>query len=434
MYVELELGWMAHPFPTGSFRISSDKQIETIRGLGLKRVRCVPRKSDPAVLDALVGGASAASRGTPAPTGPAPGAPGAVDAAVAAAAQAQHPALLEEQRQRAERAERMAAQQHSLSVCEQQFGAAVRQYRRVLELQPSNPRMARDQCQSLISSYMDGMMGHGESAIRLLSDGMGDRASLHPVNVTVLSLLLGKAMGLLPAERHDLGMAAFLHDCGKLDLPDRVRWLEENFSTTEYKMYQEHVALGLVQARRMELSEGVSTVIAQHHEMVDGSGFPGHIRGERMVMPAKILALVNRYDNLCNPSRPALAMTPHEAISLIFAQMKTRFDGVALSAFIRMMGVYPPGSVIELVDGRYAMVVSVNSSRPLKPRVIVHDPAVPRHEALIMDLEKTPGVGIRRSLKPASLPRAAMDYLSPRQRICYFFERAVEPGLEEPAS
>ena len=146
-------------------------------------------------------------------------------------------------------------------------------------------------------------------------------------------------------------------------------------------------------------------------------------------MPAKVLALVNRYETLCNPSRPAAAITPHEALSLIFAQQKSRFDAVALSAFIRMMGVYPPGSVVQLVDERFALVVSVNSSRPLKPRVVVHEPSVSKHEALILDLELAPHLGIRRSLKPASLPRAAMDYLSPRQRICYFFERAVDPAL-----
>jgi len=89
-----------------------------------------------------------------------------------------------------------------------------------------------------------------------------------------------------------------------------------------------------------------------------------------------------------------------------------------------MMGVYPPGSIIQLVDGRYAMVVSVNSSRPLKPRVLVHDPEISRQEALILDLEQAPEIGIRRSLKPGNLPSEALDYLMPRQRICYFFEQA----------
>lgn len=91
-----------------------------------------------------------------------------------------------------------------------------------------------------------------------------------------------------------------------------------------------------------------------------------------------------------------------------------------------MMGVYPPGSVVQLVNDRFALVVSVNSSRPLRPRVLVHDPVVPRSEALILDLEQVPELGIKRSLKASQLPKAALDYLSPRQRICYFFERAVE--------
>jgi len=62
----------------------------------------------------------------------------------------------------------------------------------------------------------------------------------------------------------------------------------------------------------------------------------------------------------------------------------------------------------------------------LRPRVLVHDPRVPVDQARILDLETVPELGIRRSLRPAQLPREALDYLSPRKRICYFFERAVE--------
>jgi HD-GYP domain-containing protein (c-di-GMP phosphodiesterase class II) len=250
----------------------------------------------------------------------------------------------------------------------------------------------------------------------------------------VISLLLGKYMGLPASDLVDLGMAAFLHDVGKSALPDRVRWLEDSFSVPEQKLYQEHVALGVALGKQMELSPGALLAMAQHHEMVDGSGFPLRVKGETMSQLAKILALVNRYDGLCNPSRPAAALTPHEALALIFAQFKSRFDGAVLSAFVRMMGVYPPGSVVQLSDERYAMVVSVNSARPLKPKVIVFDTKVAPHEALVLDLETMPTLGIRRSLKPASLPKAAVDYLSPRQRICYFFERAVDVPAESAAA
>jgi hypothetical protein len=73
------------------------------------------------------------------------------------------------------------------------------------------------------------------------------------------------------------------------------------------------------------------------------------------------------------------------------------------------------------------MVVSVNSSRPLRPRIIVHEPSVPKDEALILDLEQAKELGIKRSVRPLQLPKATIDYLSPRQRICYYFERAVDP-------
>ena len=163
-------------------------------------------------------------------------------------------------------------------------------------------------------------------------------------------------------------------------------------------------------------------VIAQHHENADGSGFPQRINMDRMSTAARIVALVNRFDGLCNPLIASKAMTPHEALSLMFAQGRNRFDSTMLNAFIRMMGVYPPGSAVQLTDDRYALVVAVNSSRPLKPRVMIHDAKVPRDEALILNLEVHPDLGIRRSLKPQQLPRAALDYLSPRARVAYFFE------------
>jgi putative nucleotidyltransferase with HDIG domain len=405
LYVELDMGWMSHPFPTGSFKITTARQIETIRGLGLAKVRFVPEKSDPPPVEGVPISVVTVEQGQ--------------------SADAQRPVQQREQLQR-QRAEQLSAQQRSLVVCERRFGEAIRQYKKTLELVHSQPKQVAEQCQSMVNGFVSEMLLEGESAIRLLSEAAGDKASMHPVNVTIVSLLLGKAMGMAEDALAELGTAAFLHDIGKQMLPERVRWLEENFSTAEYKLYQEHVAQGLHLVKGMGLSQGVQLAIAQHHEMADGSGYPARVRNDAMTPAARVLSLVNRYDSLCNPARPAAAMTPHEALSMIFAQQKTRFDASALSAFIRMVGVYPPGSVVQLVDERYAIVVSVNSARPLKPRIIVHEPGISRHEALILDLEKEPHVGIRRSVKPMALPSAAMDFLAPRQRMNYFFEPVQE--------
>ena len=184
----------------------------------------------------------------------------------------------------------------------------------------------------------------------------------------------------------------------------------------------------------MGLAPGAMLVLAQHHEHADGSGFPLHLNTDRMTAGARIVSLVNRYDNLCNPHFAARALTPHESIALMFAQGKSKFDTAILGAFIRMMGVYPAGSTVQLTDDRYAMVVGVNSTRPLKPRVLVHDARVPRDEALIVDLEATQGLGIRRSIKPSQLPLASLEYLAPRPRTAYFFEPLEAAADPAPAA
>ncbi|MEY2685119.1 MAG: hypothetical protein RJA09_2263 [Pseudomonadota bacterium] len=400
LFVHLDLGWMDHPFPLGSFKITSQQQIDTIRTLGLNRLRYSPDKSDPEA--AVSEPPSRLAVATPAPT-PSP----------EALERARHKALQQTQRL-------------SLQQCERQFGEAARAYRQVIENLEQHPEAAREQGLAMVHGVVEHITGAGDSAIRLLSEGLGDRAALHSVNVMVLSLLLGKALGMSSAELQDLGVAALLHDMGKTALPERVRFREDNFAAAQLKLYQEHVGHSLQLGKQLGLNARVLLAMAQHHEMADGSGFPMGIKADKIAPASCILALINRYDNLCNPGSPASALTPHESLSLIFAQMKDRFDGNTLSAFIRMMGVYPPGSVVQLLDGRYAMVVSVNSTRPLKPRVVVHDSHIPRDEALVLDLEHLPGVGIKRSVKPLQLPRATLDYLSPRTRICYYFERAAD--------
>jgi putative nucleotidyltransferase with HDIG domain len=399
MFVHLDLGWMSHPFPLSSFLINHPEQIGTIQSLGLARVRWSPEKSEssPVPLDELPAPREAVGALTPEAI---------------------------EQAQRSARRAALADQRSALKQCERQYGEATRAWRQATDLIGTQPKEARQRTEALTRAMLDKMLGDRELCIRLLSETAGDRATAHSMNVSVISLLMGKVCGLSEPEMLDLGMGALLHDIGKMELPARVRFHDEQFTSAENNLYREHVAHGVTHGRKMGLTPAALLVIAQHHEQADGSGFPQRLNVDRMTAAARIVSLVNRYDNLCNPTVVAKALTPHEALSLMFAQGKHKFDVTMLNAFIRMMGVYPPGSVVQLTDERYAQVVSVNSARPLKPRVLVHDPKTPREEALYVDLETATGLGIRRSLKLSQLPPASLDYLSPRQRIAYYFEPA----------
>ena len=417
MFVHLDGGWMSHPFPLSHFRIISDDQIATIRSLGLKQVRWDPSESQlPAANeDSATPAVDAGSRSA------GPAAP-AADAAVPPPPEPTDAASL--------RRAALARQHEALRLCERQFAEAGRELKLTNEMVNGKPRAAREQAEALSTALVSKMVGAQDLCVQLLSDHAGDKASMHALNVTIISLLMGRSFGLPAEDMLDLGVGAMLHDIGKAELPERLRQFDERLSPSELNVYQEHVAHGLTHGRRMGLTPGAMQVIAQHHEHADGGGFPHGVSTERMSAMARIVALVNRYDNLCNPKLSAHALTPHEALAMLFAQDRTRVDTSILGAFIKMMGVYPPGSTVQLTDDRYAMVMSVNASRPIKPNVLVHDVGVPREEALVLSLEAEPSVGIRRSIKPMQLPPAALEYLSPRHRVAYFFEPAR--GAEAP--
>lgn len=433
MFIHLDLGWMAHPFPLSSFKLSSPEQIATVHALGVKQVRWSPGKSDFQASAAAIHGDSAEgnshheSRAISGENSDAAHHAAKSSSGIHASSTSHKsaPDLSLEERAKKHYRDELRVQRDALNLCEKQYAEASLAYRELVDLASHQPGDSREQAQALTKALLDKMLGDSDLNIRLLGEGSGDRTTAHALNVSIISLLLARAFNMPAEEMMDLGVGAMLHDIGKLDLPARVRNRDDSLSSAEMELHQSHVAKGVVLGQKMGLGSGPLLVIAQHHENADGTGFPQRLNADRMSAAARIVSLVNRFDGLCNPSVPAKAMTPHEALSLMFAQGRSRFDAAMLNAFIRMMGVYPPGSVVQLTDDRFAMVVAVNSSRPLKPRVMVYDPSIPPEDALILNLEEQENLGIRRSLKPAMLPADARNYLSPRQRVAYFFESAI---------
>lgn len=399
MFVVLELPWLEHPFSFNSFVIQSDAQLESLRGLGLKRVRIDPLRSK-VILESARSGQAAANDGKSREGMP------------ASAISAEKLARIEQHR----------VLRSSISQAEKHAAKSTQAIRQTTKQFFSEPAKAVAGTNAVIAEIADSLLANSEVMVHLLNDKVaGEEIYYHALSVAMLALLLGKALGFDAGTLQTIGVAAIFHDIGKEDIPSRVLLKTDPLTHAEEELVRQHCEFGARMALRGGLPETVVAAILQHHENVDGSGYPHRISGERLAPAVRVISIVNHYDNLCNPTNPANALTPYEALSTMFAKRKNWFDPAMLGKLIHVLGVYPPGSVVRLSTGATGMVISVNSARPLQPLVLVHDASIPKAEAIILDLERTPDISISKALRPSSLAPSVYEYLSPRKRVTYYF-------------
>lgn len=391
-----EVGWLNHPFLLNQFRITNDKQIQALREMGLKCVAWDPSQSTVAPLPEAAQSEAEPDFGALALAG-----------------------MLDEKRQRIARVQ---AQRERLARREREFEQAAVSAAEVLQAMGARPAESHAKAQAMVGRMVEGLLGAESVAIHLVNlKGKDHGLAFHALNVMVLSLLLGQAMKLPAEDLKNLGLGALFHDAGKGDIPARIlRALSR--TPPEEAFYQAHVGYGIKAVAGMkQMSTSARNIIACHHERWDGSGFPNRLAGEKIPRLARIVAIANRYDNLCNPLDLKQAKTPAEALRQMFRDEAKHYDPELLQRFVKTMGVFPPGSFVGLDNGAVGLVVESDPSDLLHPVIMLYDPDVPRSEAILLDLRDT-GLKIEAALSPAKLPVAVVEYLAPRGRIDYYIE------------
>ena len=412
IYVFIDLPWFQHPFTLNSFRIGSEEQLRELRALGEARFRYDPERSDACPVPLA---------STPPPVEPPP------------AAQEEEAAPREENPQLAAKQERMrvlAEHRRRIEQVDKAFLKSAGILRNLNRNLMSKPNETLQEMGRLVDQMVLAFLEHPEVTLHVMSEKCGgDETYSHGLNVSVLSMMLTKGLDFSPAQARILGLGALLHDIGLIEVPDRVlKKRPDEYTKPERDLRAMHCEFGLRIGKQLGLSPDVLAIIFQHHEMADGTGYPLGVKLEKISMPARVVALVNFYDNLCNPLDLAQAMTPHEALSFMFGQRRNKFDAAILQQMIRCLGVYPPGSIVSLSNDAIAMVVSVNPAKPLRPWVMLYDERVPKDEAILLDLEQETEINITKALRPGLLPPATYAYLSPRKRVTYFFDSSAQPG------
>lgn len=322
-----------------------------------------------------------------------------------------------------QRLDQLAARRAKIKACEGALLNSARTVKSITKNLFARPAAAQQQAESLVQSMAASMLVDADIAIHLMADKVGgEEVYDHALNVMLLAMMLARELKVPASAIQQMGLGAVFHDVGTHDLPERVTRKGEVLSKAEQSVFQQHSAAGVEIGKKLGLSAEALQVILQHHEAADGSGYPKRLKGPQISLLAKIVTIASDYDDLCNPANPAKAFTPHEALSVMYGQQRMRYDNAALMTFVRCMGIYPPGTIVVLSNGTIGMVTSVNSTRPLKPSVLVYDPNVPRDEAMLVDLEKEPDVVVSKTMRPQQLTDEMHAYLAPRKRVTYYFD------------
>ena len=410
LFVHIDLPWFSHPFSFNSFKIRSADQVKTLRELGVLHFRYDPERSDVEPRGSAAPQPEPVAAPTPQPV---------VENPVTSAALAS----------KRERIARLAQRKRQVIEVEKALVKAAGVMRNINKNLFSRPKECLDEVDELVNQMVVAFLDQPEAALHVMSEhGVGEDAYFHGLNTSILAMMLAKELGFTRSQSQALGVGALLHDIGLADIPERVARARHELTTPERNLRELHCDYGVRLGKQIGLPEAVLRIIAQHHELADGSGYPRRLKGDQIDPLARLVALINYYDNLCNPGDMTKAMTPHEALSLMFAQRRSKFDPRALQVMIRSLGVYPPGSVVKLSNDALALVSSVNPAKPLRPWVTVFDPNIPRDEAIMLDLEQETDINITKALRPIHLPPEVYEYLSPRKRVTYYFDADSRQG------
>lgn len=213
----------------------------------------------------------------------------------------------------------------------------------------------------------------------------------HSLNVCILAIAFGRHLGLDEVSLNNLGMCGLLHDVGKMRIPNEVINKPAKLSDKEYKMIQAHTVHG----RNLLMStsgiyQGVVDVAYGHHEKMDGSGYPRRIKATGTSQFARIIAIVDAYDAMTADRCYAPAMTTTKAVNIIRGDRDSHFDGRLADEFIDMIGLYPPGSIVELASGAIGIVISKNRRyRQLPKLMLVRGTKKQPVKERVIDLMKT---------------------------------------------
>ncbi len=262
-----------------------------------------------------------------------------------------------------------------LNVARELKGQVEKLAEKINEALKNDQAVDAQQVSPLIDGTLSSLQRNNQALATLINIQRKD-ASLANHTFATFSLVLSMSikLGMSVEEQQALALAAFFHDTGWLKLPLHLLGKKTAYTSSESKLIQQHISIGLKSLKQnCELSTLVMRVITEHHEMLDGSGYPSGLKDTQIHPLSKVFAVVIRYDELVHGLLDKPAVTPHGALALLYKEVKLgKLDEVSVSTLISLLSVYPVGSTVQLSNKEKGVVIEVNNDQPKLPIVKVY--------------------------------------------------------------
>ena len=225
--------------------------------------------------------------------------------------------------------------------------------------------------QQQIESIVDEILENSSMVINMVDlKVFDDYTYFHSVNVAVLSIVLGTALGLRREQLCDLGIGAILHDIGKVFVKKDILCKAGGLSDDESCEMQNHSTLGYDYIKKVSnISMSARIGILDHHEKFAGGGYPNDLKEEKISLFGRIIAIADVYDAMTSDRPYRKAIIPSEVIEYIMGASHTLFDPDLVNVFIRKIALYPIGTCVELSNRLTGIIIENYENFSMRPRV-----------------------------------------------------------------
>ena len=332
--IKLPLSWTNHPFLRNKVFLKSEVEIEMIKGLGVPRVILLQDiHSQPEVKS-----------------------------------QTDAPATDDEKHEVVQPVDESKLLKKSLLASQKKFSKTISDNKAVHSKVVTDPEGAHRLSASTVESLLSHMLETDKPFLTLV-EGNDTEVSLsqHCVSVAVVSMLMARLLKVDEELIRDIALGSLLHDYGKFKVPDSILRKRGELTVSERNFYNLHPNYGVnVLSGQNYISKVALHIIGHHHEFIDGSGYPDGLKAKQIPLSTQIVSLVNEFDNLLADDR---FPTPQIALGHLFKNGAKRHSTNLISALVKIMGIYPPGTLVKLSDGCVGKVM-VTGEQVKKPNVL----------------------------------------------------------------